>query len=94
LPTLVVGDTNDWRNTLAAGPFAQHGFQAATAPPSRFRTFPAYLALGSLDKAFHRGEIVIRHARAVSTQLARRASDHLPLLIDFHLPNGSPARDA
>ena len=89
LPTLIVGDTNDWRNTLANGPFASHGFHSATAPPSRFRTFPAYLALGSLDKAFHRGQIVIRHARAVSTRLARRASDHLPLLIDFHLRNGA-----
>ena len=94
LPTLIVGDTNDWRNTLAGGPFAEHGFQAATSPPSRFRTFPAYLALGSLDKAFHRGEIIIRHARAVSTQLARRASDHLPLLIDFHLPNGAASGGA
>lgn len=91
LPTLIVGDTNDWRNTLAGGPFASHGFHSATAPPSRFRTFPAYLAIGSLDKIFHRGELIIRHARAVSTRLARRASDHLPLLIDFHLPNGATA---
>jgi endonuclease/exonuclease/phosphatase family metal-dependent hydrolase len=57
-----------------------------------FARFPP-ISPCSLDKAFHRGEIIIRHARAVSTQLARRASDHLPLLIDFHLPNGSPARD-
>src|SRR5439155_1299680 len=25
LPRLVVGDFNDWRNTLARGPFARHG---------------------------------------------------------------------
>ncbi|HEX4148248.1 MAG TPA: endonuclease/exonuclease/phosphatase family protein, partial [Pirellulales bacterium] len=36
LPALVVGDYNDWRNTLAAGPFAEHGFHHVTAPPSRF----------------------------------------------------------
>ena len=90
LPTLVAGDTNDWRNTLGGGPFASQGFASATSPPSRFRTFPAYLAIGSLDKVFHRGDVVIRHAKAVSTLLARRASDHLPLVLDFHLQNGSP----
>lgn len=85
LPTIMAGDTNDWRNTLAHGPFAEHGFQTATAPPSRFRTFPAWMAIGALDKAFHRGDITVRHAHVISSALARRASDHLPLVIDFHL---------
>lgn len=85
LPTLVAGDTNDWRNTLAHGPFARHEFRTSTAPPSRFRTFPAWLALGSLDKAFHRGAIAVRHARVVATRAAKRASDHLPVVIDFHV---------
>ncbi len=89
LPTLIAGDTNDWRNTLSDGPFAIHGFRSATSPPSRYRTFPAYLALGALDKVFYRGAVTIRHSRAVSTLAARRASDHLPLVIDFHLQNGA-----
>jgi endonuclease/exonuclease/phosphatase family metal-dependent hydrolase len=87
LPTLVVGDCNDWRNTLAAGPFARHAFELVTGPPSHFRSFPAFLSVLSLDKAFHRG-VVIRHAHVVRSALARRASDHLPLVIDFHLSNG------
>jgi endonuclease/exonuclease/phosphatase family metal-dependent hydrolase len=91
LPTLIAGDTNDWRNRLSHGVFAEHGFQTTTAPPSRFRTFPAWMAIGSLDKEFHRGGIVVRHARVVSNWLARRASDHLPVMIDFHLAGaGSP----
>ena len=85
LPTLVVGDCNDWRNTLAGAPFARHNFEQVTSPISRFRSFPAYLAMGSLDKAFLRGEIHVRHARIVRTALAKAASDHLPLVIDFHL---------
>lgn len=85
LPVLVAGDCNDWRNTLAAGPFARHGFEQVTAPASRFRTFPAYFPMGSLDKAFTRGSVFVRHARVVRTALAKRASDHLPLVIDFHL---------
>lgn len=85
LPTLISGDCNDWRNTLAGGPFALHGLRPVATPPSRFRTFPAYLALGSLDKAFHCRRIHVRRARVVVTPLAKWASDHLPLVVDFHL---------
>ena len=85
LPTLVVGDFNDWRNTLAHGPFARHGFQQLTTPRSRFRSFPARFPVLSLDKAFSRGAIDLRHARIVHSPLARAASDHLPLVLDFHI---------
>ena len=85
LPTLIVGDFNDWLNTLARGPFARHGFVQVTAPRWRFRSFPAYMPVASLDKAFVRGPVEIRHARIVHSRLARDASDHLPLVVDFHL---------
>jgi endonuclease/exonuclease/phosphatase family metal-dependent hydrolase len=85
LPTLIAGDCNDWRNTLAHNAFAEHDFEHVTAPPSRFRSFPAFLAMMALDKAFYRGDLVIRHARVVRNRLTRRASDHLPLVIDFHI---------
>ena len=83
-PTLVVGDFNDWRGTLGAA-LAAHGFAEATRPPSRFRSFPAFLPLLALDKAFHRGGVCVTAARVVRTPLARRASDHLPLVLDFTL---------
>jgi endonuclease/exonuclease/phosphatase family metal-dependent hydrolase len=41
--------------------------------------------MGSLDKAFVRGGIDVRHTRVVRTSLAKTASDHLPLVVDFHL---------
>jgi endonuclease/exonuclease/phosphatase family metal-dependent hydrolase len=85
LPTLVVGDSNDWRNTLTRKLFARQGFVQITAPPSHFRSFPAYLAIGSLDKAFCRGAMRIQHARILRTHMAKRASDHLPLIVDFHI---------
>ena len=84
-PTLIVGDFNDWRDSLAPAALAANGFRQVTSPRSRFRTFPAWLAVGALDKAFVRGPIDVRHARVVRTSLARAASDHLPLVIDFHL---------
>lgn len=85
LPTLVVGDTNDWRETLTPVLVARHGFVAVTHPRSRFRSFPAYLAMGSLDKAFLRGAIEVRRAHVVRSSLTREASDHLPIVVDFHL---------
>ncbi len=84
-PTVIVGDFNDWRDALAPGTLADRGFAQVTSPVSRFRTFPAWLALGALDKAFVRGGVEVRHARVVRTSLAKAASDHLPLVIDFHL---------
>jgi endonuclease/exonuclease/phosphatase family metal-dependent hydrolase len=41
--------------------------------------------MASLDKVFFRGPIHVDHARTVRTRLARRASDHLPLVLDFQL---------
>ena len=84
-PTLVVGDFNDWRDTLGRERFAVAGFRQVTSPAARFRTFPAWLALGGLDKVFIRGGIEVRHARVVRTSLAKAASDHLPVVVDFHL---------
>jgi endonuclease/exonuclease/phosphatase family metal-dependent hydrolase len=85
MPVIIAGDSNDWRNTLADGPFAQHGFAHVTAPISRYRSFPAYFPMGSLDKAFCRGDVFVRAARVVRSAMAKRASDHLPLVVDFHL---------
>ena len=85
LPSLIVGDFNDWRNRLATGPFAVHGFHQATAPPSRFRSFPAWLPVWSLDKAFVRGGIQVNRAHVVRGRSTRDASDHLPLVLDFDL---------
>lgn len=85
LPTLIIGDTNDWRNQLWKAPFHEHGFHQVTSPPSHFRSFPAYLPMGSLDKAFYKGAIDVRHAGVVKNPLTKQASDHLPLVIDFHL---------
>jgi len=92
LPVLIVGDTNDWRNVLARGLLAVQQFEQITRPISRFRSFPATLPVGSLDKAFVRGDILVKQTRIVRTRLTRQASDHLPLLVDFHLATHDPTR--
>lgn len=85
LPSLIVGDFNDWRNKLAGGPFEVHGYHQVTSPPSRFRSFPAWLPVWSLDKAFIRGKIEITRAHIIRGRSTRDASDHLPLVIDFQI---------
>ena len=85
LPTMIVGDFNDWRNQLGKTQFEPRGFTQITRPPSRFRSFPAYMPLGSLDKAFVKGNFEISRARIVRNPLTHVASDHLPLVVDFHL---------
>ena len=69
--------------------FGDRGFEQITTPTSRFRSFPAYMPLGSLDKAYCRGGVEVRNARVVRSKLAKQASDHLPLVVDFHLGDAS-----
>jgi endonuclease/exonuclease/phosphatase family metal-dependent hydrolase len=83
LPTLITGDFNDWRNTLAGAAFARHGLEQVTQPLHRFLSFPAYLAMGALDKVFCCRQVHVHHAHVLKNRLARAASDHLPLIIDF-----------
>jgi endonuclease/exonuclease/phosphatase family metal-dependent hydrolase len=91
LPTLIAGDSNDWRNTLSKRSLIPNGFRQATAPTRRYRTFPAFLPLASIDKIFYRGALVGVETRVVRGRLARRASDHLPVVCDFHLESCVPS---
>jgi endonuclease/exonuclease/phosphatase family metal-dependent hydrolase len=84
LPTVIIGDYNDWRNQLKHAHLAVHGFEQVTHPASRFRSFPAFLPLGSLDKAFVRG-VNVERAYIAHSPMARQASDHLPLVVDFDI---------
>jgi endonuclease/exonuclease/phosphatase family metal-dependent hydrolase len=84
-PTLVAGDFNDWRNALGKLRFLPHGFEHATSPPSHHRSFPAFLPIAALDKVFYRGDLRAERARVVRNRLTRRASDHLPVTLDFAL---------
>lgn len=82
-PTLLCGDFNDWRNTLGTALLLEAGFQQATSPANRFRSFPAVLPVMSLDKVFHCQRVAIQSAHLVKTHQSRRASDHLPLVVNF-----------
>jgi len=84
-PTLLCGDFNDWRNTLGRALLLPKGFTQATSPVGRFRSFPAAMPVMSLDKVFHCEKIAIKSAHLSNTRQSRRASDHLPLVVDFRM---------
>ena len=62
---------------------ASKGFRQVTTPTSRFRSFPSWLPVGGLDKMFMSEGMQSNQARVVRTSLAREASDHLPVVVDF-----------
>ena len=70
------------------GVFQPAGFRQATHPLSRFRTFPAWAGLGALDKVFVCDRVRVDRIHAVRTKLTRRASDHLPVVVDFEVEKG------
>ena len=80
LPTLLVGDTNDWRNVLRRGALAGAGYGPAACEAKRPRTFPAWLPTAALDKAFAKD--LPATCRVHRGGPAADASDHLPLVID------------
>src|SRR5262249_18998919 len=91
LPTLIAGDYNDWRNTLGKHRFHLHHFEQVTAPIKRFRSFPAFFAVAALDKVYRRGAVKVHEAKVVRNVLSRKASDHLPLVVDFSLDGHATA---
>lgn len=80
-PMIIGGDYNDVWGTLGQRTLEPAGFTNAAG---RIRTFPAALPLRPLDRFFVRGDLHVDHVFAGHSNLARQASDHLPLIGDFH----------
>jgi endonuclease/exonuclease/phosphatase family metal-dependent hydrolase len=79
-PLVVAGDFNDVWGTLGRRVMIPAGFTPAGAAVP---TFPAAMPLRPLDRVFYRGDLrAVRHL-AGRTDLARQASDHLPIVVEF-----------
>jgi endonuclease/exonuclease/phosphatase family metal-dependent hydrolase len=81
-PVIVCGDLNDVWGTLGPKLFAPAGFRGVDKPLS---TFPAYAPVRALDGIYVRGDVDITHHQRGRIDLARRASDHLPLIADLEI---------
>lgn len=81
-PVVVAGDFNDVWGTLGRKLLRPAGFRGTRLP---IRTFPAYAPVRSLDAMYVRGDVGIRHIHSSRLGMARRASDHLPLIADLEI---------
>ena len=79
-PLIVAGDMNDVLGRLGRHILEPKGFRDACNGKA---TFPAFLPLRALDQIFYRGPLEMRRCFISRSDVARRASDHLPLIVDF-----------
>ena len=89
VPTVIAGDTNDWRSLLRPMFVDMLGFRSATggndARERAIATFPSFFPQGALDRVYYRGPLRLVSARRCRLALSRVASDHLPVIVDFEL---------
>jgi endonuclease/exonuclease/phosphatase family metal-dependent hydrolase len=74
LPTLLAGDLNEWRSGGCIRDFCQHHKAVALGP-----TFHARQPVGRLDRIFVSPDVHIVESGVHHSNLARNASDHLPV---------------
>ena len=88
-PVLVAGDFNDWRSLLQTTFTNGFGFSCATerrrGPYRVIPTYPSFSPTGGLDRIYHRGPLRLVSVHTCRLQVARVASDHLPVLAEFQV---------
>ncbi len=77
MPTVILGDLNEWRPGRRSSLIALEGHFEGVRPDHA--TFPSRLPLLPLDRILGRPYGLVEMVRAHDTPLARVASDHLPL---------------
>jgi endonuclease/exonuclease/phosphatase family metal-dependent hydrolase len=86
-PLIVAGDFNDWRSLLLPEFTNGLGFGCATerkrGPYRCIPTYPAFSPQGGLDRIYHRGPLQLLSVHSCRLQVARVASDHLPIVAEF-----------
>ncbi|HKI86958.1 MAG TPA: endonuclease/exonuclease/phosphatase family protein, partial [Thermoanaerobaculia bacterium] len=87
---LVGGDFNDWRSRLRAIFTEIFEFDCATdrntaRGPNAIKTYPSFSPRGGLDKLYYRGPLRLGSAHTCRLQIARVASDHLPVVAELEL---------
>jgi endonuclease/exonuclease/phosphatase family metal-dependent hydrolase len=78
---IVLGDFNDW----LPGRSAAHVLDQRLGAAARLRSFPSSRPVLSLDRIWIRPASLMRRMSVHTSALARRASDHLPVVADLDL---------
>lgn len=91
-PRLVVGDFNEWTRGLTTR-LLRKSFETFRPRHGWFpRTYPGVLPFLSLDHYYYEAPLELERARLVRTRLALVASDHLPLVAEFHVASAKSTR--
>lgn len=80
-PVIVAGDFNDVWGTLGKKLLEPAGFAGGRPKP----TFPAYAPVRALDAVYARGDVRLTQVYRSRLEVAKRASDHLPLIADLEI---------
>jgi len=91
---LLGGDFNDWRSLLRAFFVEGMGFRCATDRPTRrgpraIKTYPSFSPRAGLDRIYFRGGLRLMSVHRCRHQIAKVASDHLPITAGFAFHPGS-----
>jgi len=81
LPTAVLGDFNEWHPQAGLEEFQDHFVMHAPG-----KSYHAARPMAALDRIGLTREIAFRDGGVIESQLAKVASDHLPVWIDIALP--------
>jgi len=87
LPTILMGDINEWFLWGRPLRWMHRHFQQTPSPP----TFPSIFPVFALDRMWVKPRSLLRGVRVHSTALAKIASDHLPLTAELALRCGGGA---
>ncbi|MGJ8663974.1 MAG: endonuclease/exonuclease/phosphatase family protein, partial [Marinicella sp.] len=88
-PCIIAGDFNDWRSMLRALFIIGKDFECATDRISfrgnevAMKTFPSFAPRGGLDRIYYRGNLTCLNVTSTKMNLAKVASDHLPVMATF-----------
>jgi endonuclease/exonuclease/phosphatase family metal-dependent hydrolase len=85
-PSIVVGDFNEWTRGLATRLMSTHYRSVdALLHLKRRKTYPGVLPIFHLDHFYFDERLELVRAELVRTQLAKVASDHLPIVAEFRV---------
>jgi len=87
---IVGGDFNDWLSRLRALFVEGMSLRCATDTETRLRTrpiktYPSFAPRGGLDRIYYRGNLRAISAIPCRHQVAKVASDHLPIIVELEL---------